>query len=119
MQAFFSSLVDDAIIKLVALGAVVGLVAGVFAGVIQKRHGSIGAWVRGIIVAVFVGTVAALCMESVAWPPAMEIAVIAVAAYTGEDVLAGIAAVMKMFGADPLGAATRVWDALKGGGPKP
>lgn len=118
MSDFFSAILDDAILKLLAIGAVVGVAAGLFAGVIQQRHGSLLAWLRGIAVAVFVGMLVSLAMESVEWPSALEVGVIAVSAYIGEDVLAGLAAIGKMFGADPLGAFQRIFDALRGGGSK-
>lgn len=95
-----------------------GLVVGVFTGVIERRHGSIGAWLAGIAAAVLVAAMVGLALKPTGMDPMWQHLIVGCCAYLADDVLAGLRVLGTMVRTDPLGGAGRFLDALRGKGRK-
>lgn len=92
----------------------VGIIAGIYQGIVQKRHGGWGGFVQALVSGVVASVIVGLAIEG--WVPSetLRLAIIGAAAVVSEDILAGIKAFGKAFGADPVNAVFRTLDALRG-----
>lgn len=98
---------------------VLGLIAGVYQGIVQKRHGGWGGFFSALVSGVVVSVLVGLAIEG--WVPSetLRLAIIGAAAVVSEDMLAGLKTVAKAFGGDPVGVVFRVLDAMRGRTPTP
>lgn len=97
-----------------AVAGLIGLMAGIARGVIVMKHGGWVPFVRGLIASVLVAVLIGWGIDDTDLSPTKAAAVIGVCAYLADDILVGLAEFARLFGADPLGFATRVWDAIRG-----
>ena len=104
---------------IIVSSGIVGLIAGVYQGIVQKRHGGWGGFLQALVSGVVVSVLVGLAIEG--WVPSetLRLAIIGAAAVVSEDMLAGLKTVGKAFGVDPIGAVFRVLDALRGRTPAP
>lgn len=110
-KKFFS---DPATLGVLGSSAVIGLVMGGAQGYIQKKHGGWpGFWTAlftGVAVALLVG----LGIKDYVQSETFRLAIVAAAAIISEDVWAGLRAIGRLIREDPLGAVSRLIDALRG-----
>lgn len=94
--------------------AVVGMFAGIAQGVVQKRHGGWGGFVRalvtGVVVAIFVG----LAIERFVASETLRLAIIGACAVVSEDIWMGFRTLGAALRRDPFGFVVRVLDAVRG-----
>lgn len=104
----------DVLLGSAGIAGVIGLVTGIARGVVQARHGSIGAWVRGITASLVVGVMTGWALHDTDMTPTLQAAIIAVCAYTADDVLLGLLVLGSLFSRDPAAFAGRVIDSVRG-----
>ncbi|HWH74955.1 MAG TPA: hypothetical protein VNV16_11905 [Methylibium sp.] len=92
----------------------IGFLVGIARGIIQARHGSLGAWVRGITASLFVGVAVGWGLSDTTLSTTTQAAIIACCAYVADDVLLGMLVLGGMFSRDPAGFASRVLDGVRG-----
>lgn len=97
-----------------ATAGVLGLVVGIMAGVIERRHGSIGSWLAGIAAAITVGVLMGWALKPTGLDPMWQSLMVGLCAYLAEDVLAGLRVLGTLVRTDPLGSLGRIIDALRG-----
>ncbi len=108
---------EDDLMKLAAAAAVpgtVGGVMGVLRAVFVDRHGGWWPRMRAILAAVLVAVIADFALMGESMPELRRMAIVAVAAVLGDDLVLATLAFGKMLGLDPVGALGRVWAAFKG-----
>ncbi len=108
-------LVEGAVLKLALIGAVIGGLVHAAREVIEKKYGSWGAWLRGLVASVFTGIVVSLLMDAVELPHAVEMAIVAISVYLADDVLVAMRSMGRMVANDPPSALRRIFDGLRGG----
>jgi len=101
------------------LGAIVssglvGLVASISQGVVQRRHGGwhgfIGAVATGVTVSLIVG----LSIQDAVTSEPLRLAIVGACTIVAEDIVSGLKALAKGFAGDPFGFVIRVLDAWRG-----
>ncbi len=111
LKKFFS---DPTTLGVIGSSALIGLLMGGAQGYIQKKYGGwpafFTAWLTGVAVAVLVG----LGIKDYVQSEAARLAIVAAAAIISEDVWAGLRAIGRLIREDPLGAVSRLIDALRG-----
>lgn len=93
---------------------VIGLFVGIARGVIQAKHGSMGAWVRGITASLIVGVAVGWGLSDTAFTATTQAAIIAACAYVADDVLTGLLVLGGLFSNDPAAFITRILDGMRG-----
>lgn len=107
----------DAVFVTAAAAGVLGLVVGVLTGFIERRHGSMGAWLGGIAAAIVVAVLVAWGLKPTGLDPMWQSVLIGCCAYLAEDMLAGLRVLGSMIRNDPLSGLSRILDALRGRAP--
>lgn len=93
---------------------VIGLVVGIARGIIQAKHGSLGAWVRGITASLIVGVAVGWGLSDTSFSATTQAAIIACCAYIADDVLLGLLVLGGLFSKDPASFAGKVLDGVRG-----
>lgn len=110
-----SELLDAAVAKVVAASAAIGIAVAAARHIIEEKYGSWRVWLRGLVSGVVAGVIAGLLMEGVDLPHAVEIALVCIVVYVADDALQGLRVLGGFVAKDPLDAARRVGDAIRGG----
>lgn len=96
------------------VSGVIGLVVGVFRGVIQQKHGGLMALVRGAIASVLVGVIVSWGLADAGLSVTTKGAITAICAFIADDILLGLISLGSLLGKDPLGFFARLLAAYRG-----
>lgn len=96
----------------------IGLFAGLWQGIVQKRHGGWGGFFQALVSGVVASVIVGLAIEGWVTQETLRLAIIGAAAVVSEDILAGLKTIGKSIKEDPLGAVFRILDAARGKAPR-
>ncbi|SEA50754.1 hypothetical protein [Variovorax sp. YR216] len=99
---------------IMASSAIVGAIAGLAQGVVQKRHGGWGGLLRAVLTGVVVAIIVGLGIEDFVGSETLRLAIVGACAVISEDIWAGLKMLGNGMRKDPLGFAARLLDALRG-----
>ncbi|MET3916249.1 hypothetical protein ABID97_003031 [Variovorax sp. OAS795] len=94
--------------------ALVGLFAGLAQGVVEKRHGGWGGFVRALLTGVAVAVIVGLGIQGFVASETLRLAIVGACAVISEDIWMGLRALGGAMRNDPLGFAVRLLDAVRG-----
>ena len=94
--------------------ALVGLFAGLAQGVVEKRHGGWGGFLRALLTGVAVAVIVGLGIEGFVASETLRLAIVGACAVVSEDIWMGLRAMGGAMRKDPLGFAVRLLDAIRG-----
>ena len=106
-------------LAIILSSGIVGLIAGIAQGVVQKRHGGSGGFFSAIATGIVVSVIVGLAIADFVSSETMRFAIIGAAAVVSEDIWAGLKTLGVSLRADPFGFIFRVMDALRGRTPAP
>ena len=98
--------------------SLIGLFAGFWQGIVQKRHGGWGGFIQALVSGVVVSVIVGLAIEGWVGSETLRLAIIGAAAVVSEDILAGLKTIGKSIKDDPFGAVFRILDAMRGRAPQ-
>lgn len=107
---------EPSTLGIIVSSAVVGVVAGVAQGVVEKRHGGWGGFVRAVLTGTAVAVIVGLGIEDFIASETARLAIVGACAVISEDIWAGLKAMGSAMRRDPLGFVARVIDAVRGRG---
>lgn len=99
---------------IIVSSALVGLFAGLAQGVVEKRHGGWGGFLRALLTGVSVAVIVGLGIEGFVASETLRLAIVGACAVVSEDIWMGLRAVGGAMRNDPLGFAVRLLDAVRG-----
>ncbi|OAK55055.1 hypothetical protein A3K87_04465 [Variovorax paradoxus] len=99
---------------IIVSSALVGLFAGLAQGVVEKRHGGWGGFLRALLTGVSVAVIVGLGIEGFVVSETLRLAIVGACAVVSEDIWMGLRSVGGAMRSDPLGFAVRVLDAVRG-----
>ncbi len=94
--------------------ALVGFFAGLAQGVIAKRHGGWGGFLRALLMGISVAVIVGLGIEGFVAPETLRLAIVGACAVVSEDIWMGLRSLGAALRRDPLGFIVRVLDAVRG-----
>lgn len=97
-----------------ATGGVLGLFVGIARGIIQQKHGSIGAFFRGVVASIFVAVIVSWGLADTTITNTTQATIIGVCAFIADDILLGLVSLGSLMGRDPLGFFSRLLAAYRG-----
>jgi hypothetical protein len=98
---------------LTASGAI-GLAVGIARGIIQQKHGSFGAFLRGTIASVLVAVLVSWGLADAGLSVTTKGAITGICAFIADDILLGLLSLGALIGKDPLGFFSRLSAAYRG-----
>lgn len=101
---------------IIVSSGVVGAVAGLAQGVIERRHGGWGGFCRAVLSGVAVAVIVGLGIEDFVKTETFRLGIVGACAVVSEDIWAGLKAVGASLRKDPLGFLARLIDAVRGRG---
>jgi hypothetical protein len=104
----------QALIASLTTFGLLGLVVGIMRGIIQQKHGSIGAFFRGIVASIFVAVIVSWGLADGALSPTTRATIIGVCSFIADDILLGLMSLGSLMGRDPLGFFSRLLAAYRG-----
>ncbi|WP_395315818.1 hypothetical protein [Variovorax sp. UC74_104] len=99
---------------IIVSSALVGLFAGLAQGVVEKRHGGWGGFLRALLTGVSVAVFVGLGIEGFVASETLRLAIVGACAVVSEDIWMGLRSVGGAMRNDPLGFAVRLLDAIRG-----
>lgn len=99
---------------IIVSSALVGLFAGLAQGVVAKRHGGWGGFVRALLMGVAVAVIVGLGIEGFVTSETLRLAIVGACAVVSEDIWMGLRSLGTALRHDPLAFAVRVLDAVRG-----
>lgn len=115
LYTWLVSAIDQIVLKLAAVGAVIGLLVGMMRGIIEQKYGSLREWFGGLAAALLVGMMVHIGLNDADMSNNLKVVITISAAFVADDALRGLRALGAMLGTDPLGFFGRVISALRGG----
>lgn len=106
-------------LAIIISSGLIGLFAGFWQGIVQKRHGGWGGFAQAVISGIFVAVIVGLAIQGWVESEGMRFAIVGAAAVVSEDILAGLKTIGKSIKDDPFGAVFRILDAMRGRPPQP
>lgn len=103
---------------IILTSGVIGLLAGVWQGTIQRRHGGWGGFFQGVVSGAIVAVLAGLAVQPFVESESLRLAIVGTLAVVSEDILAGFKTIGKSIRVDPFAVIFRVVDALRGRSPE-
>lgn len=97
-----------------SVSGIIGLAVGVARGIIQQKHGSVGALLRGALASVLVGIVVSWGLSDTSLSVTSKGAITAICAFIADDILLGLLSLGSLVGKDPIGFFTRLSAAYRG-----
>jgi hypothetical protein len=94
--------------------ALVGLFAGLAQGIVEKRHGGWGGFLRALLTGVAVAVIVGLGIQGFVASETLRLAIVGACAVISEDIWMGLRAMGGAMRKDPLGFAVRLLDAIRG-----
>lgn len=101
---------------IIVSSAAVGAVAGLVQGVVEKRHGGWGGFLRAVLTGVVVAVIVGLGIEDFITSETARLAIVGACAVVSEDIWAGLKSLGNAMRKDPLGFIVHVLDAVRGRG---
>lgn len=95
-------------------GGAIAFVVGIARGVIQQKHGGIGALIRGAVASVLVGVIVTWGLADTGLSVTSKGAITAISAFIADDILLGLLSLGALIGKDPLGFFARLLAAYRG-----
>lgn len=99
---------------IIVTSAVVGLFAGLAQGVVEKRHGGWGGFLRAVLTGTAVAVIVGLAIEGFVASETLRLAIVGGCAVVSEDIWMGLRTLGGTMRRDPLGFLVRVLDAIRG-----
>ena len=99
-------------------GALIGLIAGIANGLIQRKHGGWPGFFSAIVTGVVVSIIVGLLLQDHIQSEPLRYAVVGLCAVISDDIWAGLKTLGAGVRKDPLGAISRLIDAIRGKGDK-
>lgn len=97
-----------------AASGAIGLVVGIARGIIQQKHGSIGALARGAIASVLVAVLVSWGLADAGLSVTTKGAITGICAFIADDILLGLLSLGALIGKDPIGFFSRLTAAYRG-----
>lgn len=97
-----------------AASGAIGLVVGIMRGVIQQKHGSFGAFIRGILASVFVAVIVSWGLADTGLSATTKATITGICSFIADDILLGLLSLASLMGRDPIGFFTRLAAAYRG-----
>lgn len=104
----------NALLTAMSASGALGLTAGVFSGIIQKKHGSIGGFIRGILASVFIGVMVGWGLADTDLSLNTRSMITAICSFVADDILLGLLSLAALAGRDPFGFFSRMLSAYRG-----
>lgn len=104
----------NALLTAMTASGALGMIAGIFSGIIQKKHGSFGGFIRGVLASVFVGVLAGWGLADTDLSLNTRSMVIGICSFIADDILLGLMSLATLLGRDPFGFFSRVLSAYRG-----
>ena len=92
----------------------ISLVAATMRHVMLERHGGWRPLLRGCFASVVVAILVGWSLYAVSLPFPVEMAIVGVCAYLGDDILQGLLVIGRLLRENPAGVASRILDAIRG-----
>jgi hypothetical protein len=104
----------SSLLTVMSVSGAIGLAVGVARGIIQQKHGSFGALVRGSIAAVLVAVLVSWGVADTGLSFTSKAAITGICAFIADDILLGLLSLGALIGKDPIGFLTRLSAAYRG-----
>ena len=111
-RKFFTE--PTALLLSVMVSAFTGFVIGVTQGFIQRKYGGWEGFFTAILTAVVVSILVGLTLQDYVHQEALRLALTGASAVIADDIWKGLRAIGRLVREDPLGAAARFLNALRG-----
>lgn len=102
------------LLSVMSVSGVIGLVVGITRGIIQTKHGTFAAFLRGVLASIFVATLVSWGLADTALSVTSRGVIIGIASYIADDILLGLMSLGALAGRDPLGFIERLTAAYRG-----
>lgn len=97
-----------------AASGAIGLVVGIARGIIQQKHGTIGALLRGAVASVLVAVIVSWGLTDTGLSVTTKGAITGICAFIADDILLGLLSLGALIGKDPIGFLSRLAAAYRG-----
>lgn len=102
------------LVTAMSVSGIIGLAVGIARGIIQQKHGSTGALVRGALASVLVAVIVAWGLADTSLSVTTKGAIIGICGFIADDILLGLLSLGALIGKDPIGFITRLTAAYRG-----
>jgi hypothetical protein len=104
----------NTLLAYVYVSGILGLFVGIARGIIQQKHGSFGAFFRGVVASVFVAILVSWGITDAGLTVTTKGVIVGVCAFIADDILLGLLSLGALIGKDPLGFLSRLLAAYRG-----
>lgn len=104
----------DSLLTTAGATGLLAICIGIARGVIQQKHGSLGAFIRGITSSVVVAVLVGWGIHETSLSLTTQMAFVGVCAYLADDVLMGLLVIGRLFREDPGSFISRTLDLFRG-----
>jgi hypothetical protein len=108
----------NTLIAAMSVSGALGLVVGIMRGVIQQKHGSFAAFVRGILASILVAVFVSWGLADSGLSATTKATITGICSFIADDILLGLMSLAALMGRDPIGFFTRIVAAYRGQAPQ-